>query len=88
MGKEIKLEISVSEDIGEQVKIVVRHIYDGELKVLSQSFINDGGDDVERRAQFVVDYATVQASLLMQKSMDSVVEELIEKRRSAKECKP
>lgn len=73
----IKLLISVGEKEGDQIQVTARHIYKGELKILSQCFLNDGSDDTRERAQFIVDYVAAQAALLVQESLDDYVNEKI-----------
>lgn len=80
MEEGIKLKVSVSEEYGDQILVTVRHIYKGELKILSQSFLNDGSADVKERAQFIVDYVAAQAALLVQRSLDDCVNEKLAKK--------
>lgn len=80
MSKDIKLEISVSEDIGGEVKIMVRHIYNGELKILTQVLTKEEGVDALQQAQLVADFIAVKSSLLLQESLDSALSELIGKK--------
>ena len=80
MSKEITLKISVSEDIGGEIKIMVRHIYNGELKILSQVLTKEAGVDALKRAQFVADFIAAKSSLLLQESLDSALSELIVKK--------
>lgn len=80
MSKDIKLEISVSEDIGGEVKIMVRHIYNGELKILSQVLTKEAVADALEQAPLVADFIAVKSSLLLQESLDSALSELIGKK--------